>query len=500
MIKNQHTLKIKLLGIDTYLENNIFMRSDCHICRSEGFTALTRLVVHHKRKRIIATLIVVHSDLLQENEAGLSDIALKRLDVKEGDLVTVSHLKPIESLSDVRAKMYHKKINETAYRKIISDITNGFYSDIEIAAFITACAGDNMDLDEITWLTKSMIDSGSRLKWEDKIILDKHCVGGLPGNRTTPIVVAIIAAAGMIIPKTSSRAITSSSGTADTMETITVVNLPLEKIREVVNNEGGCFAWGRAAKLSPADDILIAVEKALDIDSSGQMIASVLSKKVTSGSTHVVIEIPFGETAKVRTHEEALKLQYYLKAVGNAINLNVEVLITDGSQPVGKGIGPSLEAMDVLLVLRNSKDASIDLKERALMIAGTLFELSTKFEKGKGYLEARKILESGEAYDKFKKICLAQGRFTEPKLAKYKIEIKADCSGTVMAIDNRKLAKIAKLAGAPHYPSAGIYFSSPIGTKIEKGQTLFTIYSESEGELQYAVDYLKSIHSILKIV
>jgi len=496
---HSNTLKIKSLGIDTYRENTVFMRSDCHICRSEGFTALTRLVVHYKRKRIIATLIVVHSDLLRENEAGLSDIALKRLDVKEGDLITVSHLKPIESLSDVRAKMYHKKINEAAYRKIISDITNGFYSDIEIAAFITACAGDNMDLDEITWLTKAMIDSGSKLKWDEKIILDKHCVGGLPGNRTTPIVVAIVAAAGLIIPKTSSRAITSSSGTADTMETITTVNLSIEKMREVVNKEGGCFAWGRSAKLSPADDILIAVEKALDIDSSGQMIASVLSKKAASGSTHVVIEIPFGETAKVRTHEEALKLQYYFKAVGHAINLNVEVLITDGSQPIGRGIGPSLEAMDVISVLRNDPNAATDLKERSLIIAGALFELSTKFGKGKGYLEAKQILESGKAYDKFNKICLAQGGFTEPTFAKHKIEIKADSSGTVISIDNRKLAKIAKLAGAPHYPSAGIYFSSPIGSKVEKGQTLFTIYSESEGELQYAVDYLKSIHSILKI-
>jgi thymidine phosphorylase len=492
------TLKVKSLGIDTYRENTVFMRSDCHICRSEGFTALTRLVVHHKGKRIIATLNVVHSDLLRENEAGLSDMALRRLNVKDGDLITVSHLKPIESLSHVRAKMYGKKINETGYHKIIGDITNGFYSDIEIAAFITACAGDNMDLDEITWLSKAMVDSGSKLKWDQKIILDKHCVGGLPGNRTTPIVVAIVAAAGLVIPKTSSRAITSPAGTADTMETITTVNLSIEKIKEVVNKEGGCFAWGRSAQLSPADDILIAVEKALDVDSAGQMIASVLSKKAAAGSTYVVIEIPFGETAKVRTHDEALKLQYYFKAVGNAINLNVEVLITDGSQPIGKGIGPALEAMDVLSVLRNQENAPKDLKEKSLMIAGTLLELSTKFEKGKGISEAREILESGKAYDKFEKICLAQGGITEPKLAKYKIEIKSEIAGIVTSIDNRKLAKIAKLAGAPHYPSAGIYFSSPIWTKVEIGQTLFTIYSESEGELQYAVDYLKSVSPIIK--
>ncbi len=494
-----HQLKLRSLGIDTYRENIIFMRSDCHICLSEGFTALTRLVVHHKNKSIIATLNVVKSNLLLDSEAALSEMAMKQLGVTDGDHISISHLKPIESLSDVRAKMFHHKIDKNAYFQIIHDITKGFYADIEIAAFIAACAGDNLDLEEITWLTEAMIHYGSRIKWNEKLILDKHCVGGLPGNRTTPIIVSIIAAAGLTIPKTSSRAITSPAGSADTIETMTPVNLSIEKIQEVVKKEKGCFTWGGTVKLSPADDILITVEKALDVDSAGQMIASVLSKKVAAGATHVVIEIPVGETAKVRTQAEGLKLQYYFKAVGNAVGLNIEVLITDGSQPVGKGIGPSLEAMDVLAVLRNKKDAPSDLKDKSLMISGALFELSGQMEKGKGILEAKQILESGKAYDKFLRICKAQGGFTEPKYGKFKTEIKSTVVGKVVSIDNRKLAKVAKLAGAPHYPAAGIYFEAPIGTQVEKGQTLFTIYAESEGELNYSLDYLKTSNHIITI-
>lgn len=493
-------LKVKSLGIDTYLENNIYIRTDSPICHSEGFVALTRLMVHHKGKRIIASLNFVHSDILKENIVGLSDIALKRLNVKDGDFVTVSHLQPLDSLSDVRAKMYHKKINLEAYERIVSDITEGLYSDIEIAAFIAACTGNNLDLEEIIWLTKAMINSGSKINWNKKVILDKHSIGGLPGNRTTPIVVAIVAAAGLIIPKTSSRAITSPAGTSDTMETITNVNLSINEIKKVVNSENGCFAWGNLARLSPADEIMITVEKALDVDSEAQMIASVISKKVAAGSTHVVIEIPFGKTAKIRTREEALKLQYYFKAVGEAINLNIEVLITDGSQPIGRGIGPSMEAMDVLSVLKNEKNAPIDLKEKALLIAGTLLELSGKIEKGKGYKESKEILENGQAFLKFKRICLAQGRFSEPKIAKFKTDIKSTKSGVVSEIDNRKLAKIAKLAGAPHYPSAGIYFNSPLGTKVQEGDVLFSIYSESESELHYTVEYLKSVDEIIKII
>lgn len=492
-------LQVKSLGIDTYREHIIFIRSDSHICRSEGFTALTRLIVTYGDKNIIATLDMVNSDMLHHFEIGLSEMALKQLGVKNGDQVSISHLKPIESLREVRTKMYNKKIDEQAYRSIINDIANGLYSDIELAAFIAASAGDNLDLEEIIWLTKAMIDSGSKLKWEEKIILDKHCIGGLPGNRVTPIVVSIVAATGLVIPKTSSRAITSPAGTADAVETMTPVALSLEQIKQVVDQENGCLAWGGSVKLSPADDILITVERALDIDSLGQMIASVLSKKAAAGSTHVIIEIPVGQTAKVRTGEEALKLQHYFKAVGDAIGLRVESLITDGSQPIGRGIGPALEAMDVLAVLRNQQNAPQDLKTRAILIAGALLELSTKFPKGHGQRVAKEILESGRALTKFQRICIAQGGFIEPKPAKYQVEIKSEKRGTVMAIDNRRLAKIAKLAGAPYYPSAGIYFISPIGTQVEKGQTLFTIHSEAEGELNYTVDYLKSADHIIQI-
>ncbi|TND07206.1 MAG: thymidine phosphorylase [Bacteroidetes bacterium] len=344
-----------------------------------------------------------------------------------------------------------------------------------------------------------MITTGQRIGWEEKMIMDKHCVGGLPGNRTTPIVVSIAAAAGLIIPKTSSRAITSPAGTADVMETITSVELTLDQIRSIVAQQDGCLAWGGSVQLSPADDILISVERSLDIDSEGQMIASVLSKKAAAGATHVVIDIPVGETAKIRTIEEASRLEHYFTAAGRSIGLEIKVMITDGSQPVGRGIGPSLEAMDVLAVLRNETDAPADLKERALRITGTLLELSGLCQNGEGFNKAASILESGEAFKKFEAICKAQGRFTEPKYAGYTEEIKAVQSGEVKAIDNRRLSRLAKLAGAPRSLSAGIKFLAPLGTKVVPGQILFVLYAESPGELEYALDYYHTADHIIKI-
>ncbi len=475
------------------------MRADCHLCVSEGFTALTRIVVNSNGLSIIATINVVHSDIIAPGEAALSTEAIKRLNASEGDIITVSHLQPIPSVGLVRAKMYGKEWTDAELEEIITDITNGQYSNIELAAFITASADENLTINEIIGLTRAMIKTGKRLSWNKHAIYDKHCVGGLPGNRTTPIVVSIVAAAGLKIPKTSSRAITSPAGTADTMEVMTNVELTMAEMKQVVEKENGCFVWGGSVNLSPADDILISVEKALDVDSEGQMIASVLSKKAAAGSTHVIIDIPVGKTAKVRTPEDAQKLKSHFELVGKAIGIQVKCIITEGTQPVGRGIGPALEAMDVLNVLRNEPDAPADLRERALVVAGELLELANVATQGHGALAAEKILNSGAAYSKFIAICNAQGRFVEPEFAAHKHAILAKSTGTVVEIDCRRLAKLAKLAGAPKAQKAGILFLSPLGTKVKKGEVLFIIYAQAQGELNYALDYYHDQPEIIHI-
>ncbi|CAM2888140.1 thymidine phosphorylase family protein [Flavobacterium frigoris] len=494
-----NTLKLVHLGIDTQREHVVFMRKDCHICISEGFEALNRVLVTVKGKSKIATLYIINDGILNPGEAGLSESAWGDLNAKEGDEISFSHVQPVNSMRSIRAKMYGQELNYESLQNIINDIVKGEYSNIEIAAFITACGGDSLSIDEIIGLTKAMVVSGQRLSWNKKIVVDKHCVGGLPGNRTTPIVVAIIAAFGLTIPKTSSRAITSPAGTADSLETMTKIDLSIKQIQKVVEQENGCFVWGGSIKLSPADDILIRVERALDVDGEGQMIASVLSKKIAAGSTHVVIDIPIGKTAKVRTEKDAEKLKYYFNVVGKAMGINVNVLFTDGSQPIGRGIGPALEAMDVLSVLRNEKDAPQDLRNKSLLLAASIIEMVNGTKNKSGLQLAKEILSSGEAYAKFMAICQAQGGFKEPEFAPYKEDVKAEKSGIVTEIDNRRLAKIAKLAGAPHDSKAGVLLKTPLNTKVQTGDVLYCIYSETKGELKYSIDYMKSEEDIILI-
>lgn len=496
---NKNTLLVKRIGIDTYRKPVIYMREDCHICRSEGFEALSRIAVSIGDKTIIATLNKVRETLLQPGELGLSDAAWRLLNPLENEAAYLSHPDPLQSLSHVRAKIYGHTLAENQFTSIMDDIVAGRYEDIYLSAFISACAGNRLHLDEIVSLTKSMINAGSQLIWDQETIVDKHCVGGLPGNRTTLIVVPIVTAFGLIMPKTSSRAITSPAGTADTMETLAPVNLSIKQMQQVVNKEGGCIIWGGAVHLSPADDILIAVERRLDIDSEGQLIASVLSKKAAAGSTHVLIDIPVGPTAKVRSMTIARQLSDMLIAVGSETGLNVRVKITNGEQPIGKGIGPALEARDVLAVLQNDSIGLEDLRERSLLLAGEILELSGKVITGKGYQTAEQILVDGKAWEKFQAICEAQGGMRIPGRANHHYEVTASHEGVVNSIDNRRLALIAKLAGAPVASAAGIDLHVKQGAVIEKDQSLFTIHAEAPGELEYAVDYFSSQKNIITI-
>ena len=498
-MSESNKLIFKRLGINTQHEHFAYMREDCHVCISEGFEALTRVRVSNGAKSIVASLNVIKSEILKPGEVSLSESAMHSLGVNEGSLVTVSHLHPIDSLSYLRSKIYGRMLSPEELKEIVYDISKGNYSNIHLSSFITACAGNHMDTLEISSLTEAMIETGERIHWGSEMVVDKHCIGGLPGNRTTPIIVSIAAAAGLVMPKTSSRAITSPAGTSDTMEVITEVNLTKEHIEKVVKEEGGCMVWGSAASLSPVDDMLIRVERALDIDSEGQLIASVLSKKVAAGSNHIVIDMPVGETAKLRSIDAANALKVKMERVAHHVGLNLKVVITDGTQPVGRGIGPALEARDVLAVLRNEQGAPEDLKERALLLAGELLELSGKVKAGEGNDVARQLLDSGKAYKKFVAICKAQGAFREPLNSKYQYEIKADVAGTISKIDNRRLAKIAKLAGAPEDKTAGVDFLVSIGQKVKSDQTLYVIHAESEGELAYALDYYSSQKDILTI-
>lgn len=491
-IMSGHALTVVDMGIDTHQEPVVYMREDCHVCRAEGLNASSRVIAQTDKGSVIASLNVVNTSVLPLGHAGFSKVAMQRLRTKSGDQVTIRHAPLLSSLGSVRKKIFGHGLSDTELSDVITDISAHRYSDIEIAGFVTGCAAGRLNLDEIIGLTRAMVACGKHLQWpgHDRIF-DKHCIGGLPGNRTTPIVVAIVSAAGLVMPKTSSRAITSPAGTADTLETLCKVNLNIAEIKRVVSDVGACLAWGGAVNLSPADDLLIRIERALDVDGEGQLIASVLSKKIAAGSTHAVIDIPVGDTAKVRSRTHADRLASLFVEVGNACGIQVRCVITDGSKPVGFGIGPVEEARDLMAVLHSDTQAPHDLRERALLLSAHLLDMADEKGLEAGQVFATELLDDGRALAQFERIVEAQGGLKTLPDAAYTHCEYALASGMLTAIDNRKLARLAKLAGAPSSPAAGLRLKAVVGDRLTAGQLLFTLYSDSAGEQAYALDYYR---------
>lgn len=492
-------MRVRRLGLDTLHESVVFMHKDCQVCRSEGFNAHARVLLSNGKHSVIATLFHATGDLIAHDEAALSEAAWTRLGLNDGDMIVVRHPPTVESLSHLRSRIYGSELAEPSFHAIIKDIVAGNYSDIHISSFVTACSARPLEHREILALTQAMVDVGDRMTWPAGIIVDKHSIGGLPGNRTTPIVVSIVAALGLKMPKTSSRAITSPAGTADTMETMAPVDLDIAAIRRVVEREGGCIVWGGSVRLSPADDILIRVERALDLDAEGQMIASVLSKKIAAGSTHLVLDLPLGPTAKVRTPEAAERLSRALSSVAEHFGLKTKCIVSDGTQPVGRGIGPALEAHDVLAVLQNAPPAPLDLRERAISLAGALLELAGLASGGKGAGLAASTLDDGRAWAKFQRICDAQGGMRSPPGSNHRRPLLASQDGKLQSIDNRKIGKLAKLAGAPDDKAAGVELHTRAGALVQVGEPLCTVHAEASGQLAYAFDYALSNDDIFMI-
>lgn len=496
----QPPLRARRLGLHAQDQPIAIMRSDCHVCRAEGLDGRSLVLISAAGRQVQAMLYQVDGEgVVAPDEVALSETAWDRLGVAEGDAITISHAPAVESLANVRRRIYGHRLDAAAFAAIVEDVAAGRYTDVHLAAFLTASAALPLDEEETADLTAAMVAAGKQLTWTAPIVVDKHCVGGLPGNRTTPLVVAIVAANGLIMPKTSSRAITSPAGTADTMETLAPVDLDLATLKRVVEREGGCIAWGGAVHLSPADDKFVRIERELDVDTEGQLIASVLSKKIAVGSTHVVIDIPVGPTAKVRSEESARHLADRMRAVAARSGLQARCLLTDGTQPVGRGVGPALEAHDVLAVLRNSPDAPDDLRQRAAVLAGAALEIGGKAKTGRGVALALQTLADGRAGSKFEAICEAQGGMRTPPVAAQTRPLTAPRSGRVVFIDNRKLARLAKLAGAPDAKAAGVHMEARLGEDIEKGQPLLHVHAETAGELAYALDYAAQAGEIVGV-
>lgn len=445
-----------------------------------------RLVLKKNHKSVVA-VVDVAKKLISEEEVAVSTEIVKELDLKEEDYVEVELSPKPQSVWLIRKKLACKRLSRQEITSIIKDIVQNALTEAEIAYFVSAVYKCGISLKETADMTRAIFETGKKLNLKEKIIVDKHSIGGIPG-RVTPILVAICAAAGLIMPKTSSRAITTPSGTADAMEYLAEVDFSVEELRKIIKKVGACIVWGGSLGLAPADDKIIQVERLLNLDPKPQMIASIMAKKLAVGATHVLIDIPYGKNAKVN-HKEAKKLAQDFMKISRIFKINTKCILSQNNEPLGNGIGPALEIDDVIKILLR-EDKCYKLEEKALFLSGKLLEMTKKAQPGKGGELAKEILNSGRAYQKFAEIIAAQHgeikRFQEPK---FKRVITSRKSGKVVEINIKKINLIARVAGAPLDKLAGIYLHKHLNDKVRKREPLLTIYSESESELKHAFEY-----------
>lgn len=422
--------------------------------------------------------------------------------IENGDVIEVSLIKRPESIKAIRKKLLGADLSYKEIYSIVRDISDGLLGTIETTYFVASSFRGNFSDKELYYLTKAMVETGDKLKFKGTVV-DKHSVGGLPGNRVTPILVSIIASLGFTIPKTSSRAITSPAGTSDTLEVFMPVQLDVDKIKDVVRKTNGCLIWGGALHLAPADEKIIKVSYPLAMEPYNKMIVSIMAKKVAMGVKYLVIDMPVGPSTKIKDRKAAEMIERKMQYIADKFKMKLKVVISRAIDPSGRGIGPALEARDILRVLQQKENRPHDLEQKALWLTSELLALTGKYTKEKALKIATKTLQSKKALNKMREIIKEQGGNPEIDsenivLGENKLEIKAKESGKIEMYDNKVIGEFCRVLGAPSVKVAGIYLNKIKGEVFQEGETLFTLYTDNPARLELAKAALKKM-DILKI-
>jgi AMP phosphorylase len=453
-----------------------------------------RIEVSYNGRKLIAIVDVLKKNI-KKGEIYLSEEIVDYLRIKNNYFVDAALTIEPKSSILIAKKLRGQALTKKEIYLIVNDMVNNALTEAEIAYFVSGVYENGMTLKETIYLTEAMYKTGEIIKWHTKKIVDKHSIGGIAGNRTTPIVVSICASLGVVMPKTSSRAITSAAGTADVIETLANVDFPVSKLKSIVKKTNACLAWGGSLGLAPVDDKLIRVERLLNLDPESQLIASILAKKLAVGSKYVLIDIPYGKYAKVSL-SRAKELQKKFVQIGNHFKLKMKVVLTDGSQPIGNGIGPVLEMQDVVRVLKRENPPR-DLEKKSIFLSGLILEMAGKAKKGEGEQLAREILYSGRAFRKFEEIISAQGKkFVDLKPANFRHNILSKSRGKILSIDNRAINLLGRILGCPSDKSAGLYLHRHNYDIVKKGEPILTFYSESDKKLREAVRFFNESNPI----
>ncbi|MBU1131177.1 thymidine phosphorylase [Patescibacteria group bacterium] len=489
-------LKAKKLDFSTGKQLIVLMNEE--EANNFGIQAGDKIALQWRGDKLVNVEVNLSDKKIRPGFIGLYEDIWKKYPLEINEIIELHLLSRPDSILAVKKRLLGKKLDYEDIYSIMKDITENKLSNIGVTYFVAASFFYPYTNDELFYMSKAMAETGEIIHFGKGIVADKHSIGGVAGNRTTMIAVPIIVSLGITIPKTSSRAITSPSGTADTMEVLAPVSFSAEEMREIVKKAGGCLIWGGGFNLAPADDRILKVTNPLSLEPYDKMIVSIMAKKIATSVTHLVIDMPIGKTTKVSDAKTAAEIKKKFEYIAKKYGIKIKVEITKSSDPVGKGVGPALEARDVLRVLQQKENRPLDLEEKSLKLAGVLLELCKKATAGEGKKLAQKQLQSGAAWNSMAKIIKAQGG--DPDIDSEKVTIGAikhyvnsQKSGKIKMANNKKINDVCRILGAPGDKLAGIYLNKEIGDIVKKGERLFTLYARNDARMSLAKEAIKKL-------
>ena len=479
-------LSLKYVAINSFNENIVYLHKDCNAYKIDDIKSITKIEVHGGAEPVGAFLEVVDDEsIVHQGQLGMNKQAFEQLNLPEGANVTISLANVSSSVASIKRKISGNVLYDSEYKAIVKDIVSRKYSNMDIASFLVA-TGSFMTVQEVLALTEALAGD-ENITWDkENIVVDHHCMGGVPGNKTDIIITAIVAAYGLPIPKTASYSLTSCAGVADTFSVLANVDLDEKNLKKIVNEHRGAIVSYTGLPITYANKIISSVQRSIGMATQEHVLASILAIKIATGITHLLIDIPVGSSSHIKTTADALKLRKMVEYIGDMLNIHVDAVITDGSEPIGNGVGPVLEARDVMKVLRNKENAPQDLMEKSLFLAGRIIEFDPKVRGGQGYHIAKEILTSGRALEALNRIIYAQGKAPQAQLGRLTREITALKSGVIESIDNSRITRIGVLAGAKQSAGAGLDLIRKVGDEVERGDVIYRIHSVNPNDFAFA--------------
>lgn len=479
-------LSLKYVPINSFNENIVYLHKNCEAYRIDDIKNITKIEIHGGAEPVCAFLEVVDDkSIVGPSQLGVNKQAFEQLNLPEGTNVTITLSTPSASISSIKRKISGNVLYDSEYKSIIKDIVAKKYSNMDITSFLVS-TGSFMTVQEVLALTEALAGD-EVMHWDNEnIVVDHHCMGGVPGNKTDIIITAIVSAYGLPIPKTASRSLTSCAGVADTFEVLANTDLDEKSLRKAIKENRGAIVDYNKLPITYANKIISSVQRSLGIVKQEHVLASVIAIKIATGVSHLLIDIPVSSSSQIKSTAEALRLRKMAEYIGDMLNIQIDAVITDGSEPIGNGVGAVLEARDVMKVLRNKENAPQDLLEKSLFLAGRIIEFDPKVRGGQGYHIAKEILSSGRALESLNRIIYTQGKSPQAQLGRLTREITSAVSGVVENIDNNRINRIGVLAGAQQSAGAGLDLLKKVGDVVERGDVLYRVHSVNPNDFAFA--------------